>query len=311
MITINEGQNGMVYYVNGDLWFDSDGDNHIFFVPGPGVERVNITIVAEGNIYVGDQIFVTTNTVNDQQFVRNIGGSTSAEAYGLTDAESGIALIAMADGESYNDLNKNGLYDEGETIIGRDNPDVPVPADQAPCPPGMFASDYQGRAQGSGNIIFGDTISGPVGVVEAFMFAENNFCDITADTSYANQNPYIFGNMTAGNRVYLNRNTEGWVEKPSYQVNDLPSDWTYSRWEDGVEYFYPPGTNDQNYDNPFVTYRRAYRNGNKFNVQMSRHNPLDLMYDERLEQGVINLPGLPHSNQSVLGSWKIIIWKQY
>jgi len=325
VITVTKEMNEKVYFIDGNLWVDSDGSNHIFFVPGEGVEKVNITIVAKGNIYIGDQIFTTTNRVNDQQYRRNIGGSTWAEAYDMTDPDSGLALIAMSDGESFNDLNKNGKYDPytGETIVGRDEPNKPEPAAnnhlQAP-------DGYRGRMEGSGNIVFGDTICGPVGVVEAFMFAENNFLDISADTSQGDQNPYIFGNMTAGNRIYMNRNTEGWLRDQSWKVNRKPEDWTYSRtgegqWKfdwrrwrwryvPGETYYYPPGTDDDNVDNPLVTYRRMKKDGNKWSVEFTEHNPLDLTYDRRMEEDVIDLPGLPHSNDVHEGSWKIIVWRQ-
>ncbi|MHC4778482.1 MAG: hypothetical protein ACYTFG_07910 [Planctomycetota bacterium] len=333
VVTITEEMNDKVYFVDGNVWFDSDGDNHIFFVPGPGVDHVNITIVAKGNIYIGDQVFVTTNDVNTDQFNKNIGGDTSAEAYSLTDPDSGVALIAMADGESYNDLNKNGMYDEGETIIGRDE-GTPVPAGNNSAA-GEYGTDYAGRMEGSGNIVFGDTISGPVGVVEAFMFAENNFQDITSDTSQVDQNPFIFGNMSAGNHVYLDRYTDmGWLDIQG--VNDPPANWVEI---DGD--FYPPGTTAENKDNPFVTNRSIwqgtweatyheaywyYDNGwryspaevtyektsdNKYTVMFRWHNPLDLVYDDRLEFGSIDLPGLPNSTESHDGSWKIIVWKQY
>lgn len=329
VITITEEMNNKVYLADGNVWFDSDGDNHLFFVPGPGVDRVSITIIAKGNIYIGDQVFVTTNDVNTEQFANTIGGSTSAQAFRLTDPESGIALIAMRDGESFDDVNKNGKYDAGETILGRDDPLTPLPASQNPSPPGTYPTDYRGRMEGSGNIIFGDTISGPVGVVEAFMFAENNFNDITADTSYANQNPYLFGNMTAGNHVNLNRNVEGWLEQQSWQVNDKPADWTYSRTEPGHyerqliagrwrdvwvperTFFYPPGTDDTNWNDPFVTSRRIYRNGSKWNVQAATHNPLRLQYDARLEDDIVTLPGLPHSTEFHDGAWKVVVWRQY
>lgn len=324
VVTITEEMNNKVYLADGNVWFDSDGDNHLFFVPGPGVDRVNITILAKGNIYIGDQIFVTTNDVNDQQFDRNIGGSTSAEAYSLTDPESGIALIAMADGESYNDINKNGKYDVGETIIGRDDPNTPRPAANNSAA-GDYPTDYAGRMEGSGNIVFGDTISGPVGVVEAFMFAENNFADITADTSQGDQNPYIFGNMTAGNHVLLNRNTDaGWLDiKPMNNFSPPPG------WVEIDGAWYPAGTTPQNVDNPFVTYHMVYpgkwestidaygnvtynkKSDNGWTVMQRTHNPLLLTYDERLEAGVIDLPGLPSAVDTETGAWKVIVWREF
>jgi hypothetical protein len=231
----------------------------------------------------------------------------------------------MADGESYNDMNKNGKYDDGETIIGRTDPNSPSPADNNSAG-GNYTTDYSGRMEGSGNIIFGDTISGPVGVVEAFMFAENNFCDITADSSRTDQNPFVFGNMSAGNHVLLNRNTDnGWLDVQTYNSNFNPP----QGWVNIDGNWYPAGTTRANMDNPFVTDRRVIQGkwtsyiDSRGNVSYQRtstdgytlmyrwHNPLELVYDERLEFGDITLPGLPNSTESHDGSWKIIVWKQY
>jgi hypothetical protein len=297
----------------------------------------------------------------------------------MTDPESGVALLAMADGESFNDTNKNGFYDEGETIIGREDPMTPSIPENANVSSGEYSSvggeaAYMGRMEGSGNIIFGDTINGPVGTVEAFLFAENNFTDITSDKT--DQNPYIFGNMTAGNRVYLNRNKDGWDGAGIFDEGTFPvgsgnpeTDWVLI---DG--YYYPPGTDSSNYDNPFVTYRRAkyveaelggwsvwgseskkskpsnytkasdgyyYLNGDMntgtryrrkssysstyyrsqrtwvepmpgyYQIYASKHTPLLLGYDNRIETGVISLPGLPHSVEVTQGSWQILVWRQH
>ena len=311
VITITPEQNNKVYYVDGNVWIDSDGDNHIFFVPGAGVDKVNITIVAKGNIYIGDQVFITSNTVDSEQYSRNIGGSTSDAAYRMTDPDSGLALVAMRDGESFNDLNKNGKYDVGETVIGREIPTTPEPAGNNPSSTSQYSTGYRGRMEGSGNIIMGDTICGPVGVVEAFMFAENNFMDITSDTSQGSQRPYFFGNMTAGNTIFLNRYYANWLSETSWQVNDKPANWTYHRTIDGNDCYFPPGTTDSNYNNPLVTYRRMYASGNKWNVQLAEHGSLDLKYDDRIEDGIMTLPGLPSAVSTIHGSWKIVVWKQY
>lgn len=251
VITITPEQNNKVYYVDGNLWLDSDGSNHLFFVPGEGVTDLRITIVARGNIYVGDQVFVAGTNKSLQN---NIGGSTNALAFQKLKDSSAIALVAMGDGESYNDINKNGKYDEGEPIVGRSDPDVPAPAQTNPSAADAYATGYRGRMEGSGNLVFGDTISGPVGSVEAFLYADRNFNDITADTSNE-QEPYNFGNMTAGNHVYLNRNYASW-EKVVSGRSGVPSDWV----KIGNDY-YPPGTTSQNVDNPFVTARKAVRSG--------------------------------------------------
>jgi Tfp pilus assembly protein PilX len=293
VITITEEQNNKIYFVDGNLWLDSDGCNHLFFVPDDGVDKVAITIVVKGNIYIGDQVWTTGYDKS-----MNIGGSTSAQCFQMLDEDSSIAFVAMSDGESYDDVNRNGTYDPGETIIGRADPSVPNPAENNPEAPGTYTTDYQGRREGSGNIIFGDTIQGPVGAVEAFLYAENNFQDITADTSQGDQNPFTFGNMTAGNRVFLKRNYEPWESVEPH--SGVPAGWVKIG-----NYYYPPGTTVENRNNPFVT-DRMYYNGK---IYARRHNPLQVKLDDRIRDGSIKLPGLPTSNETFEGTWVPVLWE--
>lgn len=57
----------------------------------------------------------------------------------------------------------------------------------------------------SGNILLGDAQFGTGGAIHAMLFAENNFVDNNLNTA---GQPYlsVFGNMSAGNQVSLNRN---------------------------------------------------------------------------------------------------------
>lgn len=283
VIKISQQQNNKIYYVDGNLWFDSDGCNHVFFVPDAGVDKLNITIVVKGNIYIGDQIWTIPD---DKQ--KNIGGSYNCQAFNMLDPDSGIALIAMNDGETYDDVNKNGKYDNGETIIGRTDPNTPIPA--ANNPASGAGVQYRGRMEGSGNVVFGDTIDGPIGVVHAFLYAENNFVDITSSGS--DQTAFTRGNMTAGNRVYLSRNYTDWQSVKN--MGSAPAGWINI----GGSY-YPPGTNPADVNNPFVVVRRWY-NGK---IYARRHNPLQVTLDDRIVDGTIKLPGLPHSTDIQNGTW--------
>ncbi len=285
VIQISPQQNNKIYYVDGNLWFDSDGCNHLFFVPGPGVDKLNITIVVKGNVYIGDQIWTIPD---DKQ--KNIGGSTAAQAFSMLDPDSGIALIAMNDGETFDDVNKNGKYDEGETIVGRSNPATPLPAGNNASPEGTYASGYRGRMEGSGNVVFGDTIDGPIGVVHAFLYAENNFVDITSSGS--DQTSFTRGNMTAGNRVYLSRNYLEWQSVKN--LGSAPVGWINI---DGK--YYPPGTSAGDVNNPFVVDRVWYSG----KIWARRHNPLQVTLDDRIVDGTIKLPGLPHSASLNEGTW--------
>src|SRR5581483_2737793 len=72
------------------------------------------------------------------------------------------------------------------------------------------ASQEYNKVYGSGNVFFGDPGSGTVEHFESFLYAENNFYATNLDTTTASggmQKMEIFGNMTAGNQVNINRST--------------------------------------------------------------------------------------------------------
>jgi len=83
--------------------------------------------------------------------------------------------------------------------------------------------------ENSGNIYFGDSQFGTGGDVHAMLYAENNFVDNNLDTS---GQPYlsVFGNMTAGNHVDIDR------EEPGRTRLDVTLDERIRRQED-----LPPG----------------------------------------------------------------------
>ena len=59
----------------------------------------------------------------------------------------------------------------------------------------------------SGNIYFGDPVFGTLEHMDAFMYAENNFYDNNLDAQ-GSKEVEVFGNMTAGNQVLINRDFE-------------------------------------------------------------------------------------------------------
>lgn len=132
-ITINENGNDKVYYVDGNLYVHNP-DTYDFMFRNEGTL---ITIVANGNITISDEIWYNGGTENPVD---------------------GLCLIAKKD------------------------PDEPD----------------------SGNIYLGDAQFGTGGDIHSFLYAENNFVDNNLDTS---GQPYlsVFGNMSAGNQVMINR----------------------------------------------------------------------------------------------------------
>lgn len=165
-ITVTPEQNNKVYYVDGNLWVETNGY-------GPTIETtdgspLNITFVARGNLYFAD-LFSYGNAALD-----------------------GVLFIAESDGESYTDTNGNSEYDSGEPIL-HDNGN----------------GKYDGNKEGSGNIYWGDPNVGPLGIVHAFLYAENNFDDYALDTSGKPQPFTINGFMQAGNQIRINRDFPG------------------------------------------------------------------------------------------------------
>ena len=163
-ITTDSGSQGKTYYVDGNLWIENWSSG--------GWMDGQSTIVVKGNIYVADTV-------------------TSF------DSDSALVLIAMADGESYTDLNRNERYDPGEPIIDDDGNGV-----------------YDGNVEGSGNIFFGDPNVGPVGDFDAFLYAENNFEDYASLAANWSQEIKIHGSMSAGNRINLAGRIDGGSHVP-------------------------------------------------------------------------------------------------
>jgi len=85
----------------------------------------------------------------------------------------------------------------------------------------------------SGNIYFGDPVFGTLEAMHAFMYAENNFYDNNLSASGSAQ-VTVYGNMTAGNQVNINRdygsqhskltvNYDGRIASGSLEMPGLPT----------------------------------------------------------------------------------------
>jgi len=189
-ITVSSSGNNKTYYVDGNLWLEPW--DYSMVLKTQGSDGTHITIVAKGNIYVCDALYMENA------------------------AKDGITLIAIKDGESFEDADGDNQYDQGERILNDDGDGV-----------------YEGSREGSGNIYFGDPNTGPVGTVQAFMYAENDFEDHVLDQNGRPLDFKIKGVMTAGNHVSIGRDFGGQhaqmlieydnrIETGSLELPDLP-----------------------------------------------------------------------------------------
>lgn len=215
-ITVDAAGNNQIYYVDGNLWIETNGYGPRL-TQGP-TDGIQITIVAKGNIYIADQLLYE-NAEND-----------------------GIAFIAVKDGECFTDIG-NGQYDDWEVYDDQNSNqrwDTGEPYTDSPdwqFTPGVDTfvdlngnGVYDGNNENSGNVYFGDPNYGPVGQVDGFLYAENNFVDCNINEQHIPQDFTINGNMTAGNHLRINRdylNDDGALEHTEMTVN------YDSRLEDG------------------------------------------------------------------------------
>ncbi|HLG93231.1 MAG TPA: hypothetical protein VI546_00170, partial [candidate division Zixibacteria bacterium] len=163
-VSVSSAGNNKTYFVDGNLWIEPDGaDSRLVNSPSGGT---HITVVVKGNIYFSDNLFYDNA------------------------AQDGIAFVAMSDGESYTDLDRDNRYDAGEPILHDDGDGI-----------------YEGNSEGSGNIVFGDPNGGPLGTVNGFLYAENNFQakDLTG-TDGTPQSFGVNGMISAGNLFDIERN---------------------------------------------------------------------------------------------------------
>jgi hypothetical protein len=101
---------------------------------------------------------------------------------------NGIQVTFVANGNIY--FSDNVLYDDtGEDGVA-------------------FIAMKDSRVADSGNIYFGDPVFGTLEQMHAFMYAENNFIDKNLSAT-GSAKVTVFGNMTAGNKVDIQRDSNG------------------------------------------------------------------------------------------------------
>lgn len=137
--SFSAAEDGNLVYVKGNLWMHARSD---FNVKLPSSHAVRITIVVEGNLYIGDD-FEYNHPDSGVLFL--VKGKTDDPA------------TPEREDESFYDANKNYTYDPGEPLINDDGDGI-----------------YEGPKEGQGNIFFGDVAYGTGGVTDGFMYAENN-----------------------------------------------------------------------------------------------------------------------------------------
>ncbi len=147
-----------------------------------------INVTAAGNdllYYVDGNLFIHNPNVYSMRFLR---------------PGTHITIVANGNITISDEFYYNASYPAGLTPDDMNSTVVQSPSD-ALC---LIALKNQNAPTNSGNIYIGDAQFGTGGSIHALLYAENNFVDNNLNTA---SQPYIsiFGNMTAGNQVRINR----------------------------------------------------------------------------------------------------------
>ncbi|MCH8295138.1 hypothetical protein IH992_28990 [Candidatus Poribacteria bacterium] len=269
-ITVNSNDNNKLYFVDGNLWIETNGYGPKIYSQTNGTR---LTIVVKGNIYIADKLLYENKSLDGLALLAMNDGET------YTDKGNG----QYDEGELYEDLNDNGSWNTGEPY--NDTPDwqytpgvdelhdygldgVPNTGDT-----GEGNGIYEGNSENSGNIYLGDPNVGPIGEIDAFLYAQNDFVDyVLNDNNRSPEDFKVFGTMAAGNHVTINRDR---------QINVTVRPWR-RRWK-----------------------------GKTITYSVTQHTKMTVEFDDRLRTGTLELPHLPKGQNRVLevgGGWGLLSW---
>jgi len=205
MLNIYPESNNAVYYVDGNLRVSGENVKSYQFYPQTDTGDIKMTFVVKGNVSLTDNLLypkwesakdvVAIIAIRDENYPNTTAQDFSAGKGSTPLTPNGVSIDQFI--QEYNQrANKSG------------NKMVPLdlsnPGDLA------RASQEYNKIYGSGNVFFGDPGSGTVEHFEAFMYAENNFYATNLDSTKSSggtDKVEIYGNMTAGNQVSMERTT--------------------------------------------------------------------------------------------------------
>lgn len=223
MINIAPSGNNAVYFVDGNLRVSSEPLKSYQLRPDSNVGDLKMTIVVKGNVSLTDNILYpkwesTTDAlaiialkdeVNypnaDASMVKNLQSSSAPlTPNGVPVADFIKAYNDRAATARSNNLNMPNLTLSSDQEIAR------------------VTQEYN-KVYGSGNVYFGDPGSGTVEHFESYLYAENNFYATNLDSTQSSGGTKmmeIYGNMTAGNQVSIDRSNQKFGYVPLKVVFD-------------------------------------------------------------------------------------------
>jgi len=213
-LNVNNSGNNAVYFIDGNMRVSGEPIKS-YQLEGNSTNtdpNLKLTFVVKGNVSLTDNLLypkwqstsdaVAIIAVTDPNYPNSTPADFTNSSTVMSTAfqKSGLGKTAA---DFVTDYNKRAARARSNGLNMPDL-DLSVTADQ------IRASQAFNKVYGSGNVFFGDPGSGTVEHFEAFMFAENNFYATNLDTTTSSGGTTkmeIFGNMTAGNQVNINRSS--------------------------------------------------------------------------------------------------------
>jgi len=214
MLNVKDGGNNAVYFIDGNMRVSGEPIKSYQLAPDPKMANPNLkmTIMVKGNVSLTDNLLypswqsqkdsVAIIAITDPAFPNTTAADFTSGASvlpGAFQAKTGKTTAA----DFVKDYNSRASSARSK---GLNMPDI----DLSTASGQTKASQEYNKVYGSGNVYFGDPGSGTVEHFEAFMYAENNFYATNLDSTKSSggtSKMEIFGNMTAGNQVNINRST--------------------------------------------------------------------------------------------------------
>jgi hypothetical protein len=222
-VYVQPSGNKAVYFIDGNMRVSGEPIKSYQLTPDGGLtDPLQMTFIVKGNVSLTDNIlYPTYKSATDATAIIAVVDP----AYPNVTADwftSGTAALTAPSGFNVNqfvaDYNARtqAARDQGNNIPA-------FTTDISTWSQGdreRAAQEYN-KAYGSGNVYFGDPGSGTVEHFESFMYAENNFYATNLNSTFNAGGTWkveVFGNMTAGNQVKIDRYTVDKNGKPSSYI---------------------------------------------------------------------------------------------
>jgi hypothetical protein len=206
MLNIQPNGNNAVYYVPGNLRVSGEPIKSYQLDPAAGTGSIKMTMIVQGNVSLTDNIlYPNWESTTDSLAIIAIADANYPNTVASDFAAGGGSTLLTPNGVSIDTFITQ--YNQRAATARSQNLNMPDlnltnPTDWA------RASQEYNKIYGSGNVYFGDPGSGTVEHFEGFLYAENNFYATNLDTTTASGGTTkleIWGNMTAGNQVSIDR----------------------------------------------------------------------------------------------------------